>query len=306
MPIFQIKNKKLSQVKEKKFDFEKDLQKLTEENLEIIFGLEFISSEFGIHNFYIDTLAFDSETRSFVVIEYKRDQSFSVVDQGLNYLSLMLNNKSDFILEYNEKKKKNLKRGDVDWSQSRVLFVAPSFTPHQRGAIGFKDLPIELWEVEIFEDNLILFNQLKSPEAKESIKTVTKGKAVATVSREVREYTIEDHRKKASPKIRELFEKLREKIFSIDENIKEKPVKFYIGYKFNWYNFASIHVYQNKLRIYVRKKKLKSDKEKLFKRVPASYEWGKTPLWWIDVLKEEKINYILEIVKESCEVAPDR
>lgn len=306
MPIFLIKNKKLFQVKEKKFDFEKDLQKLTEESLETIFGLEFISSEFGIHNFYIDTLAFDPETRSFVVIEYKKDQSFSVVDQGLNYLSLMLNNKSDFILEYNEKKKKNLQRGNVDWSQSRVLFIAPSFTPQQQGAIGFKDLPIELWEVEIYEDNLVLFNQLKSPEAKESIKTVTKGKAIAVVGREVKEYTIEDHHQKASPKIKELLDKLREKVLAIDENIKEKPVKFYIGYKFNWYNFAIICVYQSKLRIQVRKKKIEMDKEKRFKKVPASYEWGKTPLWWIDISKEEDLSYVLEVIRESQEAAPDR
>lgn len=306
MPIFQIKNKKLFQVKEKKFDLEKDLQGLTEENLETIFGLEFISSEFGIHNFYIDTLAFDPETRSFVIIEYKKDSSFSVVDQGLNYLSLMLNNKSDFILEYNEKRKKNLKRGNVDWSQSRVLFIAPSFTPHQRGAIGFKDLPIELWEVEIYENNLILFNQLKSPEAKESIKTVTKGKAVATVSREVKEYTIEEHYKKASPKIKELLGKLREKILAIDENIKEKPVMYYVGYKVNWYNFASIHVYKERLKIEVRKQTLEKDKEKKFTRYPSSYGYGKTPLWWAYILNEAELNYFLEVIKESYEAAPDR
>ena len=69
-----------------------------------------------MQNFRIDTLAFDTETKSFVRIEYKRDRSFSVVDQGFAYLSLMLNNKADFILEYNERMKDNLKREDVDWS----------------------------------------------------------------------------------------------------------------------------------------------------------------------------------------------
>ena len=110
MPIFKINNTSLAQIKEASLDFEKDLQKITEDNLETIFGLYFVSSEFSLHQFRIDTLAFDKETQSFVIIEYKRDKSFSVIDQGYAYLALMLNNKADFILEYNERKKRKSKK----------------------------------------------------------------------------------------------------------------------------------------------------------------------------------------------------
>jgi hypothetical protein len=48
------------------------MQKLTENNLDSIFGLEFIATEFQLYNLRIDTLAFDNETNSFVIIEYKR------------------------------------------------------------------------------------------------------------------------------------------------------------------------------------------------------------------------------------------
>ena len=174
MPIFKIENQKLVVVKELQIDLEKDIQKLTEENLELILDLKFIGSEFSLHNFRIDTLAFDQENNSFVIIEYKRDRSFSIIDQGYAYLSLMLHNKADFILEYNEKTGKGLRRGDVDWSQSRVLFLANSFTAYQQNAISFKDLPIELWEVKKFNNDLVLFNELKSPETSESIKTLQK------------------------------------------------------------------------------------------------------------------------------------
>jgi len=122
MAIFNIQNQKLLPIREKAIDLEKDIQKLTEENLETVFGLRFVSTEFSLQNFRIDTLAFDKEANAFVIVEYKRDRSFSVVDQGYAYLALMLNNKADFILEYNEKTKENLKRDDIDWSQSRVLF----------------------------------------------------------------------------------------------------------------------------------------------------------------------------------------
>ena len=138
MPIFQISNSKLSQIKEKDIDLEKDIQMITEENLETVFGLRFVKSEFALQKFRIDTLAFDKETDAFVIIEYKRDRSFSVIDQGYAYLALMLNNKADFILEYNERTKGALRREDVDWSQSRVLFLAQSFTTYQQNAINFR------------------------------------------------------------------------------------------------------------------------------------------------------------------------
>ena len=144
MGTFNIQNQKLLPIREKAIDLDKDIQKLTEENLETVFGLHFVSTEFSLQNFRIDTLAFDKEANAFVIVEYKRDRSFSVIDQGYAYLALMLNNKADFILEYNEKTKENLKRDDIDWSQSRVLFLAQSFTTYQQNAINFRDLPIEL------------------------------------------------------------------------------------------------------------------------------------------------------------------
>jgi hypothetical protein len=48
-----------------------------------------------LHELRIDTFAFDNESKAFVIIEYKKDRNFSVVDQGLAYLNLMLNNKDD-------------------------------------------------------------------------------------------------------------------------------------------------------------------------------------------------------------------
>lgn len=69
MAIFSIQNKKLLPIREKDIDLEKDIQKLTEENLETIFGLQFVSTEFALQNFRIDTLTFDKETNAFVLIE---------------------------------------------------------------------------------------------------------------------------------------------------------------------------------------------------------------------------------------------
>src|SRR5690606_23614737 len=126
MQLFTQAKNKLTILKEKPFKLEKDMQKLFEANLETITGLQLIKSEFMIKGQRFDTLAYDEDSQSFVIVEFKRERNFSVVDQGVSYLNLMLENKAEFIVEYNESQQQNLKRSDVDWSQTKVIFVSPS------------------------------------------------------------------------------------------------------------------------------------------------------------------------------------
>src|SRR4030066_1789664 len=217
MPLFSIADDKLERVKEVPFKSErKDIQRITESSLKEVFGFEFGKSEMELGSLRIDTLAFDNENKSFVIIEYKIDQSFSVIDQGYAYLGLLLNNKAEFILEYNERKGQSLKRDDVDWSQSKVMFVSPQFTKYQKQAINFRDLPIELWEVSKFENNTLLFNQLKSPETSESITKVSqRSDLVQKVSREIKVYTEEDHLNGLPTEMVELYQMLKERVLSL-------------------------------------------------------------------------------------------
>ena len=98
LQIFSINGTKLAEIRERQFPLESEIQSLTEANLHDLFELDFVKSEFELHGLRIDTLAFDNESKAFVIIEYKKDRNFSVVDQGMAYLNLMLNNKADFIL----------------------------------------------------------------------------------------------------------------------------------------------------------------------------------------------------------------
>ena len=100
MQIFKIDNNKLNELNEKAFKLEKEIQTIFENNLNEIMNLQLVKSEFVIKNKRIDTLAFDKQNNAFIIIEYKRDKNVSVVDQGFTYLSLMLENKADFIVEY--------------------------------------------------------------------------------------------------------------------------------------------------------------------------------------------------------------
>lgn len=297
MPLFKNINSNLTIIKEKPIDLERDIQRLTETNLEKIVNLEFVCSEFSLHNFRIDTLAYDKETNSFVIIEFKRDRSFSVIDQGYAYLALMLNNKSDFILEYNEKTQKNLKRDDVDWTQSRVMFVANSFTTYQMNAINFKDLPIELWEVKVYDNDVVLFNQLLSQDSTESIKTITKNKAIDSVSNQVKVYTLEDHLNVDS-RIKELFYALREKILSLSDTIEERPKKLYIAYRIRS-TFVYVHIQQSKIKIHLTIDKNKLiDPKGLVRDVTKIGHFGGGDL---EVILDsmDGLNYIFDLIEQS-------
>ena len=88
MNIFTKNKSTLTSLKEKYFKLEKDIQIIFEQNLELITDLKLIKSEFTIKNNRIDTLAFDEESKAFVIIEYKRSQNYSVIDQGVSYLNI--------------------------------------------------------------------------------------------------------------------------------------------------------------------------------------------------------------------------
>lgn len=103
MEIFHLNKENIINLEEKPFKLEREIQNLFENNLFLLTGLEFVKSEFSIQNQRIDTLAYDRENNSFVIIEYKRNRNQSVFDQGVSYLNTLLKFKADFVLEYNEK-----------------------------------------------------------------------------------------------------------------------------------------------------------------------------------------------------------
>ncbi len=297
MALYKV-GKQLEYIKEKPFKLEKEIQDLTEKNLESIFGLKLVKSEFALNNFRIDTLAFDNEANAFVIIEYKRDKNFSVIDQGYAYLSLMLNNKADFILEFNENLDKTLKRTDVDWSQSRVLFVSPAFTTYQREAINFKDLPIELWEVKRFANTTVSYEQIQKAGAQESIKTISKAdKTIDNVAREIKVYSEEEHLERANEEIKELYEKLKNSILNLD-NVEIKPKKKYIAFV-SGRNVIDVHPQKKALKLWINLNKGELDDPKGITRdVSTTGHWGNGD-YELQIHSDEYLEYILSLIKQS-------
>lgn len=261
MTIYRINNEKLFPVSTKQIELERDIQRLTELNLEIVFGLKFVSGslnqEFSVkaqeQEFYIDTLAFDEEEKSIIIIEYKKDKSISVIDQGFAYLSTMLNHKADFVLELNERLHKNLTKKDIDWESSRIMFISPEFTNYQRNAINFKDLPIFLYEVTLYNDGIIDYNPIKPIRTTESIKKITSDNTIQKVSKEIKVYSVEDLIKPNWTDTKELLDEFEKQLFKIEYETKTKYTKKYIAYMSkHGRNYVEIVPQQQGLKVFFR------------------------------------------------------
>ena len=299
MDLYLNQNGKLKEIKEKPFRLEKEIQKVFEANLVDIMDLEFVKSEFIIKNKRIDTLAYDTQSSAFIIIEYKRDKNISVVDQGFTYLSLMLENKADFIIEYNESLKRSLKRQDVDWSQTRVAFVSPGFTENQIQATNFKDIAIELWEVKQFENDTIMINPIKKSNAAESIKPLTQqNQSLKKVSEEIKVYTEQDHLDRASDITIELYEKFKFAILNLADGISIRPLKYWINFDKGNLTLASLEILKRKLNITINKKVGLLDDPKLLARdVSKIGHYGKGD-YHIQVEDDLNIEYIMSLVKQ--------
>lgn len=302
MILYSNQTGKLTEIKENPFKLERDIQKVFEANLSTIMDLELVKSEFTIKNKRIDTLAFDRQSGAFIIIEYKRDKNMSVVDQGFTYLSLMLENKADFIIEYNESLRQNLKREDVDWSQTRVAFVSTSFTENQIQATNFKDIAIELWEVKQYENDTIIINAIKKSSASESIKPLTKNKeTLKTVTEEIKVYTERDHIGKATDTIDELYEKFKSAITNLADDIVIIPKKQYIAFNKEKKNYCGITILKNSLKIFINLKAGELDDPKqLAKDVSKIGHWGNGD-YQIQVENDNDLEYIMSLIKQAIQ-----
>jgi predicted transport protein len=300
MALYTQHDNKLQEVKEKPFRLEKEIQKLFEANLTQVMGLELVKSEFTIKNKRIDTLAFDAQSKAFVIVEYKRDKNFSVIDQGFAYLSLMLENKSDFILEYNETQKQTLKRDEVDWSQSKVVFVSTHFTENQIQASNFKDLPIELWEVKQYENGVISIHAIKKSSSAESIKPITKSNKVQEeVIEQIKVYTEQDHFVNGSDMTIELYERFKSAILNLSNDIEVTPKKQRISFRKDNKIFADIGILSKTIKIWINLKKGQLDDPKgLAKDMFGVGHWGNGD-YQIQVDDDRDLEYIMSLVKQG-------
>jgi predicted transport protein len=262
VPIFDISGNKLSAVEQKNFDLEKYLQNLIEKNLETVFNCRFVASEFSTgaqHAGRIDSLALSEEDNP-VIIEYKKVESSELINQSLFYLHWIQDHKGDFEIAVQNKLGSGIK---VDWSDVRVICIAPNYKKYDLHAVQVMGANIELWKYRLFSNNSLyleeVFHASKSVAAVAATDNgyknpimVEAGKKAA-LTRATATYTFDERLEGKSEEIQALTSTIREFILGLDESIEEVPKKFYVAYKISQ-NIACMEVKGKNVKLFLKLK----------------------------------------------------
>lgn len=299
MALYKSLKNRLGNISEKPFRLEKDLQSLVEENLDGLMGLQLVKHEFSLKNRRIDTLAYDADTNAFVIIEYKRSKNYSVVDQGMAYLNLMLDNKAEFIVEYNESVGGQLKRSDIDWSQSRLIFVASGFTQNQKEAVNFRDFNIELYEIRRYDGDIVNVIRHAASGAAPSFKEVSgKSKGAQEINKELKTYTEADHFAQSSASSIELYESLKARILELGDDVQIDPKKKRISFK-ETRIFCDVHLGKGALKLWLNLKRGELDDPKGIARDVSSLgHWGNGD-YEVKLKNEDEIDELMPLIRQA-------
>lgn len=217
---------------------ERSLQTLIERSLETLLGVRFVASEHSTgekHGGRIDTLGID-ENSSPVIIEYKRATNENVINQGLFYLSWLLDHKAEFKLLVLDKLGRAI-ADSVDWTGPRLLCIAGGFTKYDEHAVHQMGRNIELIRHRRFGDGLLLFELVNATSVVGSTKDVA-GPPGGSGG----EKTISASLSSLQGPLRDLYEELRSYLLALGDDVQEKTLKFYIAFK-RIKNFACVEVH---------------------------------------------------------------
>ncbi len=222
---------------------EKSLQDVIERNMETLFGVHLLASEYSTgpkHGGRLDSLGID-EDGSPVIFEYKRATNESVINQGLFYLDWLLDHRSEFKLLVMEKL--GVDQAEmIDWRNPRLICVANGFTRYDEYAVQQINRSIELVRYRDFEGQLLaleLVTAARTPQssAASASTTTTPGPRVPAAYKTVSDYL------EASPAaLRDLFGELESFIEALGDDVTKKTLKQYFAYR-RLKNFACVEVH---------------------------------------------------------------
>src|SRR5919112_5665206 len=165
LKLFRLDQGKASELVGAAMALEKSLQTLIEHNMETLFGVRFLASEYstGIkHGGRMDSLGID-ENGNPVIFEYKRAVNDNVITQGLFYLDWLMDHRGDFELLVLKRLGPTV---TVDWSNPRLVCVAGDFMRYDEHAIGQMNRSIELIRYRSYDDRLLALELVASTAAR--------------------------------------------------------------------------------------------------------------------------------------------
>jgi len=258
MPIFNITKNAVTPITQTNFATEKELQALVERNLGPMFNCRLVASEFPTgaqHAGRIDTLALSEEDNP-VIIEYKKIESSDLINQSLFYLSWIHDHKGDFEIAVQKILGPKVK---VDWSDVRVICIAPDYKRYDLHAVQVMGANIELWRYRLYANSTLFIEEVFRKTLDTSTGSATSPKDPVMVAagkkaahtRAHGSYTFEQHLAAKPKTIADLAIAIHEYILSIDSAIDAAPKKFYVAYKISQ-NIVCMEVQKKAVRLYLK------------------------------------------------------
>jgi predicted transport protein len=258
MPLFSIAKEQLARVEHRNFTAERELQRLIEGNLPTVFRSRLVATEFSTgarHAGRIDTLGL-SEDNNPVIIEYKKVESSDLINQSLFYLSWLNDHKGDFEIAAQKALGPTVV---VDWSDTRVICIAPNYKKYDLHAVQVMGASIELWTYRFFQNQTLYMEEVfqrsyASTEAHASGGKnpimVAAGKKAA-ISKITNSYTFDGHLEGKPQSLRDLALAVEEFVIGLDPAIEEAPKKFYVAYKMSE-NIVCMEVHHKKITLFLK------------------------------------------------------
>ncbi len=258
MPLFQIASDRLSPVEQSNFQSERLLQRLIEGNLATVFNCRLVASEFSTgaqHAGRIDTLAL-SEDNNPVIIEYKKVESSELINQSLFYLAWLRDHRGDFEIAAQKALGATV---SVDWSDIRVICIAPNYRKYDLYAVQMMGTNIELWTYRLFTNGALYLEEIQQ---KTSALNISRSSGandtdIAAPAKEAEsasppeQYTFEDHLHGKSSAIHEISYSVQECILGLDPAIEEIPKKHYIAYRSSQ-NIVCMEILRHKVYLFLK------------------------------------------------------
>ncbi|MEV5296187.1 DUF5655 domain-containing protein [Streptomyces sp. NPDC053741] len=137
-------------------EVEAEVQGLVEVHMEALLGVRFLASEYGTGPTYrgrIDSLGLD-ENGSPVIVEYKRGVDAGVINQGLFYLSWLMDHRAEFDHLVRDRLGVTA-ASQVLWSNPRLICVAGGFTRYDVHAASEHRRSIDLVRYRLFGSDML-------------------------------------------------------------------------------------------------------------------------------------------------------
>lgn len=258
--LFRLQSGKAVELQGDASDLEKPLQTLIEANLNTLLGIRFLATEYPTgktHAGRIDSLGLD-ENNCPVILEYKRSVGENVINQGLFYLSWLMDHQAEFKLLVMDRLGKPAADA-IDWTAPRLVCIAADFTKYDSHAVQQINRNIELIRYRRFGDELLLLELANASSAAKTlglkgvkpIKAPTapttepsNGKAVGS------DRSYADWMPLLPEHLSELVASLEGHVLSLGDDVQRKELKLYVAFK-RLKNFATVVPQKNRLLLYL-------------------------------------------------------